>query len=94
MTQEEISAPIVQKLSDVDSKRKWRWLVLGGVLVIAWFALGIYLQVQVVRSRAKLAQHRIEEARRQEFMRRGAQYQQELKEFGRGNRSRNVFDGR
>ena len=76
-------------------KRKARTiLIVLTVMVIAWFGLGIYLHVQVVQSRAKVEQNRIEEARRQEFMRRGVQYKQELQQRTQTPRVRNVFDGR
>lgn len=69
-------------------------LVIMSIITIAWFALGIYLHVQVVQSRAKVEQSRIEEARRQEFLRREAQYKQDLQERNQAPRVRNVFDGR
>ncbi len=74
-------------------KRKIRWGVLG-ILILAWFGLGIYLHVQVAQSRAKVAQSRIEESRRQEFLRRGAQYKQDVQQRTQTPRVRNVFDGR
>ena len=94
MTQENKVELVTQKLPKKNSKRKWGFIVLGSVLVIAWFALGIYLHVQAVQSRAKVEQNRIEEARRQEFLRRGAQYKQELEQRNQAPRVRNAFDGR
>lgn len=81
--------------SDIPSaKLIWtiRFVVFG--LFAIWLAGAIYLHHEVKVSRAKVEQSRIEKARRQEILRRGAQYQQELKKFGQGSRSRNVFDGR
>ena len=75
-------------------KYKWGRIILGGILLIAWFALGIYLHVQAAQSRAKVEQNRIEAARRAEFMRRGAQYQQDLQQRTQSPRVRNVFEGR
>lgn len=77
------------------SNRKMQ-IILGvvSVLVLLWLALGIYLQGQVKQSRAKVAQSRIEEARRQEFLRRGAQYKQDLEQRAMPSRVRNAFDGR
>ena len=69
-------------------------LVIMSIVTIAWFALGIYLHVQVVQSRAKVEQNRIEEARRQEFLRRGVQYKQELQQRAAPSGVRNAFDGR
>ena len=94
MTQEKTVEPIVQKLPETGSKRKWVWIALGSVLIIAWFALGIYLQLQVVQSRAKVEQKRIEQARRQEFLRRGVQYKQDLQQRAAPSGVRNAFDGR
>ncbi len=67
--------------------------VLLGIAVL-WFSLGIYLHYQAKASRARVEQNRIEQSRRNEFLRRGAQYRQELDEFNQGVRSRNAFDGR
>ncbi len=69
-------------------------LLVLGILIIAWFSLGFYLRHEVKVSRAKVEQNRIEESRRQEFMRRGAQYQQDLQQRTQTPRVRNVFDGR
>ena len=63
-------------------------------LLFVWVAGGMYLHYQVKQDERRIEQARIEQSRRQEFMRRGAQYRQELREFDRGNRSRNALDGR
>lgn len=68
-------------------------IVLVGML-FAWFILGIYLHVQVAQSRAKVEQSRIEQARHDEFLRRGAQYKQDLQQRATPSRVRNAFDGR
>lgn len=67
-----------------------RIVLLG--LVVSWFSLGIYLHYQAKASRAKVEQNRIEQSRRNEFLRRGAQYRQELEEFNQGVHSHNAFD--
>lgn len=84
----------MNKKIQLGPKSKFWGLIIGAVVLIAWFGLGIYLHVQVAQSRAKVAQSRIEEARRQEFLRRGAQYKQDLQERNQSPRVRNVFDGR
>lgn len=93
MVEENKLQPFIQESPTVAFKYKW-WLLLGGVLIIAWFALGIYLHQQVVQSRARVAQSKIEDARRQEFLRRGAQYKQDLRQRTQTPQTRNVFDGR
>ena len=94
MTQEK-TLEIVTQTVPTEGPKYTRWLwVLGGILVIAWFALGIYLHVQVVQSRAKVEQNRLEAQRREEVMRRGVQYKQELEQRNQAPRVRNVFDGR
>ena len=75
-------------------KSKFWVLVILSVMVVAWFILGIYLHVQVVQSRSKVEQNRIETSRRQEFLRRGAQYKQDLQQRNQPSKARNVFDGR
>lgn len=62
------------------------------VLLIAWFGLGFYLHQQVVISRAKVEQARLEAQRREERVRRGAQYQQAVQERSRKPQSRNALD--
>ena len=94
MTQAKTVESVTQKLPGAGSKRKWGLMILGGILVIAWFALGIHLHMQAVQGRAKVEQNRIERARRQEFMRRGVRYKQGLQERTQTPRGRNVFDGR
>lgn len=67
-------------------------LVVLALILAAWFALGYYLHLQVVQSRAKVEQNRIEANRRQEFKRRGAQYRQELQQRRQPARTRSIFD--
>lgn len=94
MTQENISELDTQKLPQVGAKRKWGWIVLASILVIAWFALGIYLHRQAAQSRAKLERNRLEAQRRAEFKRQEAQYKYEWEQRTQTPRVRNVFNGR
>jgi hypothetical protein len=76
---------------------KWKIRLFFGsiiVVLVAWFGLGIYLHQQVVQSRTKVEQARIEQNRRQEFLRRDAQYKQDLQRRTQAPQSRNVFEGR
>ena len=68
-------------------------LVIVSLLFI-WVAGGMYLHHQVKQDEQRIEQNRIEQSRRDEFLRRGAQYKQRLNEFNTGSRSRNVFDER
>lgn len=86
----EVSTPLQHWVKN--NKRKI--LLVGGGVLIAWLSLGIYLHVQVVQSRAKVEQNRIEQARHDEFLRRGAQYKQALQQRTAPSRVRNAFDGR
>ncbi|MBO5910688.1 MAG: hypothetical protein J6Q05_00610 [Elusimicrobiaceae bacterium] len=63
-------------------------------LLILWVAGALYFHYQVKQDEQRIEQNRIEESRRQEFMRRGAQYQQDLQQRTQTPRVRNVFDGR
>ena len=77
------------------SKRKlWTVRVILLVIVVGWVGLWFYLHHQVRVARAKVEQNRIEASRRNEFLRREAQYKQDLSNFNQGVRSRNVFEGR
>ena len=82
------------ELLGTGSKYKGMLVILGIILVIAWFGLGLYLHVQVVHSREKVAQNRLEAQRKEEFLRRDAQYRQDLERRTQAPRVRNVFDGR
>lgn len=64
------------------------------VLFSIWLIGAIYLRAQVKEARARVEQSRIEENRRQEFLRRGAQYQQDLQRRTQTPQTRNAFDGR
>ena len=76
-------------------RNKYRpWVIaLGSILVISWFALGIYLHVQAAQSRAKVERNRIEAQRKMEVMRRESQYKQDWQQRTHTG-VRNVFDGR
>ena len=63
-------------------------------LLLIWVAGGMYLHYQIKQDEQRMEQARIEQSRREEFLRRGAQYREELKQFNQSVRSRNVFDGR
>ncbi len=77
------------------SKRKlWTVRIVLLLLIGGWFAVGFYLHYQVTQTRAKLEQERIEAARHNEFLRRGAQYRQDLEQRTGSPRVRNAFDGR
>ncbi len=77
----------LQRVRFLWSQRKVRIVVAVLVgLLIAWFALGYYLHVQVKNSRAKVEQARIEASRRQESARRQASYQQALERYQQGSR--------
>ena len=69
----------------------FRLVLLG--LFILWLAGGLYLQYRVDELSQRIERKKIEAARREEFLRRGAQYQQQLKEFEQRSRSR-TLDGR
>lgn len=77
------------------SKRKlWTVRLVLLALLGSWFAIGFYLHHQVVQNRTKLEQQRIETARHNEFLRRGAQYRQDLQQRTGTPRVRNAFDGK
>ena len=77
------------------SKRKlWTIRIVLLILISVWGTLWLYFRQQVREGRVKVAQHRLEEARRQEFLRRGAQYKQDVQQRTQTPRVRNVFDGR
>ncbi len=61
-------------------------------LFCIWLLGAIYLHQQVVISRAKVGQARLEAQRREERVRRGAQYQQAVQERSRKPQSRNALD--
>ncbi len=66
-------------------------LVLLGLFGI-WLAGTIYLHQEIKESRAKVEQKRMEAQRREERVRRGAQYQQAVQERSRKPQSRNALD--
>ncbi len=72
----------------------WTALGLFLFLLFAWFALGIYLHMELSQSRAKVEQARLEAQRREERLRRGARYQQDLQQRTQAPQTRNAFDGR
>ena len=67
-------------------------LVLLGLLAI-WVAGAVYLHQDVAEKRAKRERAQAEFNRREEFLRRGTQYRQQLKEFEDRSRAR-TLDGR
>lgn len=69
-----------------------RIVLLG--LVALWVAGGIYLNNQVKQDEARIEQARLEAQRRDERLRRTAQYRQELQERSKKPQSTNVFEGR
>lgn len=69
----------------------WRIRFVLLSLVGIWLAGAMYLHSQVKQARAAVEQERIEANRRQEFLRRGVQYQQELQER---TQTRNAFDAK
>ena len=64
------------------------------LLVVLWIAGGLYLNMQVKQDEQRIEQARIEQNRRQEFLRRDAQYKQDLQRRTQGPQTRNVFEGR
>ena len=79
----------------IPSKRTlWtiRIVLLG--LVGIWLVVATYLHYQVRQARAAVEQERIEANRRQEYVRRGVQYKQELQERTQTPQTRNAFDKR
>ena len=77
------------------SKRKlWTIRIVLLILISVWGTLWLYFHHQIRIGRAKVEQNRIEETRRQEFLRRGAQYQQDLQQRATPSRVRNALDGR
>ncbi len=59
-----------------------------------WIAGGLYLNYQVKQDERRIEETRLEAQRREERIRRGTQYKQELQERTQTPRSRNVFEGR
>ena len=92
MTSEKGNTPSVQ--GPFSPKTIWilRTVIVG--LFIAWLSCMCYLHNQIQQDKAKLEQRRLEASRRQELMRRGAQYQQNLQQRSGLSRVRNVLDGR
>ena len=77
------------------SKRAlWMSVTVISILAMLWVIGGLYLNHQVRQDTLRIEQSRIEAQRRQEFMRRGVQYKQDLKQRTQTPRVRNVFDGR
>jgi len=92
----------VQRLRRVSNRvipqfsKRTIWIVRSVILVLValWIAGGLYLNYQVKQDEQRIEQNRIEVQRREEFLRRGAQYRQDLQERTGAPRVRNVFDGR
>ena len=96
MTKEEKLKAQMQKILDTAAqfppRTVWKIrIVLLGLLGI-WLAGALFFHYQVKQDEKRIEQARIEQSRRDEFLRRGAQYRQELNEFNQGARSRNAFD--
>lgn len=66
-------------------------IVLLGLFGI-WLTGTIYLHQEIKESRARVEQARLEAQRREERVRRGAQYQQAVQERSRKPQSRNALD--
>ena len=75
-------------------KTVWILRIVLLVLFSLWVACVCYLRSQIRQDKAKLEQARIEASRHNDFLRRGAQYRQELNKFNQGVRSRSAFDER
>lgn len=67
--------------------------VLCGLIAL-WIAGGLYLNNQVKQDEERMEQARLEAQRRDERLRRSAQYEQELQERSKKPQSTNVFEGR
>lgn len=98
MTKEEKFKAQMQKILDraaqFSPRTVWKIrIVLLGLLGI-WVVGALYFHYQVKQDEQRIEQNRIEEARRQEFLRRGAQYRQDLQQRATPSRVRNAFDGR
>ncbi len=72
------------------------WLIRFTLLALLtlWVAGILYFHGQVEEARARAAQSRIEAQRRNEHLRRGASYRQQLREQNQTSRVRNAVDGR
>ena len=72
------------------------WIIRIGIvsLFLLWIAGGLYLNYQVKQDERRMEEARLEAQRREDRIRRGAQYKQELQERNQTPRARNVFDGR
>ncbi len=72
----------------------WVFRVVICGLIALWVVGGIYLNNQVKQDEARIEQARLEAQRRDERLRRTAQYRQELQERSKKPQSTNVFEGR
>ena len=98
MTKEEKFKAQMQKILDraaqFPARTVWKIrIILLGLLGI-WIAGALYFHYQVKQDEQRIEQARIEQARHDEFLRRGAQYRQDLQERTNPSRVRNAFDGR
>ncbi len=72
----------------------WVSVTVIALLGILWIAGGLYLNQQVKKDEERIQQARIEASRREEFLRRGAQYKQDLQQRMAPSGVRNALDGR
>lgn len=78
----------------VPSKRAIWMVRVMFCLFIIWLIGAIYLHQQVVQSRAKVEQNRIAAQRKEERIRRAAQYQQDVQQRTKAPQKRNAFGGK
>lgn len=72
------------------------WIVRFIIIVLfaLWIVGGLYLNNQVKQDEERIERNRLEAQRREEFLRRGAQYKQDLQQRAAPSGVRNAFDGR
>ncbi len=98
MTKEERFNADLQKIlmyaSRLSKRTVWKIRILLIALVGLWIAGGLYLNNQVKQDEKRIEQARLEAQRRDERLRRGARYRQDLQERTQAQQTRNAFDGR
>ena len=75
-------------------RRLWTVRLILLILISGWALLWLHVHHNVKVSRAKVETARLEAQRRDERLRRGAQYRQDLQERTQAPQTRNAFDGR
>ncbi len=70
----------------------WMFRIIILCLFVLWVAGGLYLNNQVKQDEQRIEQARLEAQRKEERLRRGAQYQQAVQERSRKPQSRNALD--